>query len=204
MAITGISPTYDENIPTNISDVPYTSVSNTKIVQAQQNISLPMSGKTLSVESGGNLSFIAENSITINPGFYAKLGGTFSVKNEAPTTIEMDITVPTWYNAFTPNGDGINDVFCIDVENANSWEFEAFDNNGRAIFQSAGTITGDKACMWDGSGANCMEAYTCIIRFKNNYGRAVENAYTVTVICGSKSVHPNSDSLLLRDLENGK
>ena len=41
------------------------------------------------------------------------------------------------------------------INNADSWEFQAFDpDNGQPIFQSAGSITGSRVCMWDGSGRN--------------------------------------------------
>ncbi len=203
MAIVGISPTIDEIIPpVNITDVPYTSVTGVKIEVAQQNISLPLSGKILSVENGGELTLIAGNTITLNPGFQANAGSEFTADINSNYTVEMDISVPNWIDAFTPNGDGINDELCIYVENANSWEFEAFDSDGRAIFQSAGTIIGNRACVWDGSGAYCMNAYPCIIRFKNNYGRSVENAYMVTVICGSKSTNANAGDLLLGNSES--
>ncbi|MPM42310.1 hypothetical protein SDC9_88975 [bioreactor metagenome] len=197
MAIVGISPTYTELAPDdiNIFDVSYSSVTGIKNEEAQQDIALPATGKELTIENGGELILTAGNSITLKPGFHAKVGSEFTAQINPDYTEEMDISVPTWYNAFTPNGDGVNDEFCIDVENANSFEFEAFDRNGIPIFQSAGIITGNTACLWDGSGAYCLEAYACIIRFKNNYGRAVENAYMVSVICGLKSARASNDSL---------
>jgi len=200
MAIVGISPTYTELAPDNINifDVPYSIVTDFKNEEAHQDIVIPATGKELTIESSGELILTAGNSITLKPGFHAKAGSKFTAQINSNYTEEMDIRVPTWYNAFTPNGDGYNDEFCIDVENANSWEFEAFDRNGIPVFQSAGTITGNTACLWDGSGAYCLEAYACIIRFKNNFGRSVENAYMVSVICGLKSARVSNDSLTLR------
>lgn len=203
MAIVGISPTYTELAPddVNIFNVPYTSVTGLKNEEAQQDIILPAAGKGLTVKNGGELILTAGNSVTLNPGFRAEVGSKFTTQINPDFTCDMDINVPTWYDAFTPNGDGYNDELCIDVENANSWEFQAFNRNGIIIFQSAGSITGNTACLWDGSGAFCLEDYLCIIRFKNNFGRVLENTYMVYVICGLKSGYVSNDRLTLRDAE---
>lgn len=200
MAVVGISPTYTELAPDNVNifDVSYSSVTGFKNEEAQQDIILPAGGEELSVENGGELILTAGNSITLKPGFHAKAGSKFTAQINPDYTEEMDIHVPTWYNGFTPNGDGVNDELCLNVENANSWEFTAIDRNNSIIFQSAGTITGNSICVWDGSGAYCLEAYRCIVRFKNNYGRVAENDYMVSVICGLKSSCVSSDRLALR------
>jgi hypothetical protein len=200
MAIVGISPTYTELAPDNVNifDVSYSSVTGFKNEEAQQDIVLPAVGKELTVENGGELILTAGNSITLKPGFHAKAGSKFTAQINPNFTEEMDIHVPTWYNVITPNGDGYNDELCLDVENANSWEFTAIDRNNAIIFQSAGTISGNSICVWDGSGAYCLEAYRCIVRFKNNYGRVAENDYMVSVICGLKSARVSNDSLALR------
>jgi hypothetical protein len=199
MAVVGISPTYTELVPDNINifDVSYSSVTGFKNEEAQQDIVLPAVGKELTVENGGELILTAGNAINLKPDFHAKVGSKFTAQISSDFTEEMDIHVPTWYNAFTPNGDGYNDEFCLNVENANSWEFTAIDRTNTIIFQSAGTITGNSICVWDGSGAYCLEAYRCIVRFKNNFGRVAENDYIVSVICGLKSSCVSSDSLAL-------
>lgn len=187
MAIVGISPSYFIPNNTNIVDLPYTSVTDYKFEAALQNIILPASGKSISVESGGELVFEAGNSIILKNGFHAKTDSKFSAKIN-PDYNQMKITVPLWPNTFTPNGDGYNDNVCFDVFNANSWEFEAFNSSGAPVFQSAGKIDGTTICVWDGSGAPCNAAYACVIRFKNNYGQEVEKAYTITQWCGFKTL----------------
>jgi len=48
-------------------------------VYLDSNIYAPMSGcSSVVVLSGTNVSFIASNSITLNPGFEVQLGGTFN------------------------------------------------------------------------------------------------------------------------------
>lgn len=182
MAIVGISPSYLIPNNTNIVDLPYTSVTDYKFEAALQNIILPASGKSISVESGGELVFEAGNSIILKNGFHAKKDSKFSAKIN-PDYDQMKITVPSWTNTFSSNG------LCFNVYNANSWEFEVFNvfPAGTPAFQSAGTIDGTSVCVWDGSGVPCMEAYPCIIRFKNNYGQTVEKAYMITFLCGSNS-----------------
>ncbi|MCY1722822.1 gliding motility-associated C-terminal domain-containing protein [Prolixibacteraceae bacterium Z1-6] len=85
-------------------------------------------------------------------------------------------------NGFSPNSDGINDEFILYVNNADSWEFEAFDLEGRPVFQSAGTISGNSATLWDGTGKYYSGTYACIVRFKNSFGRFIDKAYMVGVI----------------------
>lgn len=187
--ISGISPPIQSLLPLDINDVAYTAVYTTVIEAAENNISLPASGKTLSVENGGDLTLIAGNNITLNPGFEVKAGGKLAATiDPSYTGNDVEITLPGWTNVFTPNGDGINDNLVYVVENADSWEFEAFDLSGTAIFQSAGSISGTTATVWDGTGAAYShEYYPCIIRFKNSYGRAIENAYMVYVAFLAKS-----------------
>ncbi len=186
MAIVGISPTYTEVAPddANISDVSYTNVTGVNTEEAQINISLPATGKDLTVENGGELTLEAGNSIKIKSGFHAKSGSKFRARINPDFTEEMDINVPTWYNAFSPNGDGINDVLKFKVYNADSYEFQVYDRSGIAMYQSAGLIEDNIAEVWDGRGAygnSKYESYACIIRFKNNYGRSVDKAYFITV-----------------------
>ncbi len=180
--ITGISPTLPNSTNLNLYDVSYTSVSNTRTESARQNIALPASGKTLSVENGGNLTLTAGNSITLKPGFRAKTGSNFTAKIEPVLTIDKEIRVANWKDYLYIKFDNL----CIDVENADSWEFQVFDANGYSFFQSAGNITNGKACVWDGTNAVCGRAYRSILRFKNSYGRAIEKEYPIHILCGAR------------------
>lgn len=205
MAIVGISPTYDEIEEVNITDVPYTIVARIKKKEeAQQTISLPAPNKNLVVLDDGELSLIAGNTVTLNPGFHATLGASvFSAKIDVNYGLEKDITVPTWPNFITPNGDGFNDELCINVENADSWEFIAMNIDTHAVvFESAGTISSNNVCVWDGTDVFCNTGYMCNLRFKNNFGRSIENTYVVVVWCGSNNVTVIDETLLLKNTEN--
>lgn len=55
------------------------------------------------------------------------------------------------YNVFTPNGDGINDVWPIDyVENYDNVEVDIYDRYGLKVFHSTGYSAGQE---WDGNSA---------------------------------------------------
>lgn len=180
MAVVGISPTFTEIAPdeVNITNVTYTYVIGTKSEDAQQNISLPGTGMSLTVASGGKYTLTAGNSITLLSGFKVQVGGEFLATINPDYQNEMDISVLSWPNYFVP---GNNEQLCFTIENADSWEFEVFSIGGSCLFQSAGTIGTSTVCVWDGSGISSTGWYTCHIRFKNNFGRDLENTYNVYV-----------------------
>ncbi len=178
-AIIGISPTYYSPSRANIIDVSYSMVSNTKMEDAQQNITLPASGKRLSIENGGNLTLVAGNSITLRPGFHAKQGSILSAKIDPSYNISgnMEITVPGWPNAMDPNSGGL----WLLVNNANSFDFVAMNRYGQMVYQRAGTISGNRVDLWDG--LNQPEAvYACRVRLRNNFGRIIDKTWDVTII----------------------
>lgn len=93
----------------------------------------------------------------------------------------MDISVLNWQNYFVP---GNNEQLCFTLENADSWEFEVFSLGGSSLFQSAGSIHTSSVCVWDGSGISSTGWYSCHVRFKNNFGRDLENIYSVSLVSG--------------------
>ena len=66
----------------------------------------------------------------------------------------MEICPPSYYapNAFTPDGDGINDIYSIKAENFEGFTLRIFDRFGRLLF-----ITENPAIGWDGTynGKDC-------------------------------------------------
>jgi gliding motility-associated-like protein len=178
--VIGISPTAD--FPENINDLNYSVVSFKAEEKAEVGISVPSSGEQLTVMSNGDLSLVAGNSITIQPGFKVESGGIFTAKIEEQSYFNVDIELISCPTAFTPNGDGINDELTIVADNANSWEFTAFNRWGSVIFQSAGSITGDSANIWDGTDSMPSTTYYCVLRLKNSFGRDLEEEITVLVL----------------------
>jgi gliding motility-associated-like protein len=90
-------------------------------------------------------------------------------------------------NAFTPNADGLNDVFFVlasrDVEMVK--EFSIYDRFGQRVFQQRGVPPNDPRYGWDGmvraatSGTNAY-VYSVVVRFRD--GREQQFRGTVTVI----------------------
>jgi gliding motility-associated-like protein len=78
-------------------------------------------------------------------------------------------------NAFTPNGDGLNDVFQPKGFGVVEYEFDVFDRWGEKVFHTKVFEEG-----WDGTfqgrGSNIVEngSYTWLIRLTNVFGKAHE------------------------------
>ncbi len=172
-AIIGISPSIG-NIASSINDVTYSSISDTKNLEAMNSISLPASGKSLYVTSSGSLNLFAGDAIILKPGFKVQSGGNFHAMisiNEFSD--DCGIYVEGWTGYFT---DG---VLRFRAHNANTYEFEAYALNGQLAFQSAGTVDEIPVVVWDGTGS-IYGTYTCIITFRNNCGEILSNSYSVT------------------------
>ena len=69
--------------------------------------------------------------------------GTFSYSNLASVTRRLQLTIPT---AFTPNGDGLNDVLEVKGKYLSGYTFVVVDRNGQEVFR--GTKRSD---VWDGT-----------------------------------------------------
>jgi gliding motility-associated-like protein len=83
-------------------------------------------------------------------------------------------------NAFSPNGDGINDYLSIPQLGFSSFEVRIFDRWGREIYQSQ-----DPELPWDGTykGADVPEGvYVILVKAVTLSGREIEQAGNVTVV----------------------
>ena len=184
-AIIGISPTYYSPSSVNVTDVSYTTVTGNRVEEAQQNITLPAPGKTLTVESGGSLTLIAGNSITLNPGFHAKPGSQLITRIEPTYAFDTEITVPSWPNAFAPSFGSLQ----IWVNNANSFEITVIASVGGGnalVYQGAGFISDNIADLWDGtnnSGSGAMQGgYVYRVKLRNNFGRIMDVEKVVSLL----------------------
>ncbi len=205
MAIVGISPTCN-SVNLNITDVSYSNVTGVKHEVARNNISLPSNSETLTVKDGGKLLLTAGNSIILKKGTFVKKGSELRAKIQEISYGESGISVPTWYDAFTPNGDGINDELYYNVYNADTWELQAFDPDGYPVFQSAGIIENNAAVVWRGENT-VTGTYYCIIKFRNSCGEVLTKDIAIVVLHGKnqKSEPENStnnNDVELADIEN--
>ncbi|MGZ3885559.1 MAG: T9SS type B sorting domain-containing protein, partial [Bacteroidia bacterium] len=92
---------------------------------------------------------------------------------------DFGIWVP---NAFTPNGDGLNDIFYAKGYGITKFNMDIFDRWGEKVFSSS-----DLSDSWDGSrGASNKTiengVYTWLIRVTNVAGKAKELSGHVTLI----------------------
>ncbi|MBL0359343.1 MAG: gliding motility-associated C-terminal domain-containing protein [Chitinophagaceae bacterium] len=84
-------------------------------------------------------------------------------------------------NAFTPNGDGINDIFRPILVGINSTDyFRIYNRYGQAIFETSRFMEG-----WDGTFKGLNQpagAYVWMLKGKGKNGRAVEMKGSVILV----------------------
>jgi gliding motility-associated-like protein len=100
------------------------------------------------------------------PGFYwVMVSDTFCTARDTVEVIEIPaIFIP---NAFTPNGDGLNDVFGPVSDDLLSVRFWVFNRWGEQVFESS-----SHNCAWDGifkgNPAPC-EVYSWVLEWEYTY-----------------------------------
>jgi len=103
-------------------------------------------------------------------------------------TIKIDVYTPLSIpNAFTPDGDGRNDIFYVLGAPADSRleEFVVFDRWGQAVFRTHDTAPGDRNAGWNGNSNGRPAppdtyAYIAVLRFANGTRQVYKG--TVTLI----------------------
>jgi gliding motility-associated-like protein len=92
------------------------------------------------------------------------------------------LILPLWDipNAFTPNGDGKNDIFYVNAYGVDVMDFRIFNRFGQLIFESANPSFG-----WDGTYKGVPQpmdayAYTLVIKFSD--GKQIKNSGSITLI----------------------
>ncbi len=142
---------------------------------------------TNTIKSGATVTYEAGERITLKPPFVAEAGSHFTarIKNVNCLPGCYPVSIDLLPNVFTPNGDGINDQLCYPVSNATSYKFKAVNRWGSEVYSSSGNVTGNMACVWDGTGSCSGCWYAVIITFRNECHEKSE-AYGVTVY-GSKN-----------------
>lgn len=179
-AIVGISPTYEYNV----DELPYDIVNFHHNEFAANDINIPEENHTYVVRSDKNVSLNASHAITLSSGFHASRGANVSCRIVPELSSGMYISVNYWPNAMIlPNSNGLT----INVDNADSWECTITQgNSNNVIYQSAGLIQSNNICIWDGENvAPDVSTYVCKVKFKNSFGRILENTFSVVVINGA-------------------
>jgi gliding motility-associated-like protein len=103
--------------------------------------------------------------------------GTRVFSNTASVTRQVRITVP---NAFSPNGDGVNDVLLIKGRFLNNFTFTIYNRDGMAVFR-----TTDRNVGWDGRINGAMAApqvFPYQVEVTDETGKRVSQRGTITVL----------------------
>lgn len=105
----------------------------------------------------------------------------FGCKDTANAKVNS-LILPLWDipNAFTPNGDGKNDIFYVNAYGVDLMDFRIFNRFGQVIFESANPAFG-----WDGTYKGVPQpmdayAYTLLIKFSD--GKQVKSSGNITLI----------------------
>ncbi len=97
----------------------------------------------------------------------------------ADTVMMMNAFVPIYIpNAFTPNGDGLNDIFrpVVELELVRQFHLSIYNRWGERIFE-----TSDAGKGWDGK--DCLPGvYVWIISYENRVGKGCELRGMVTLV----------------------
>ena len=143
--IVGISPTYNDE---DITSLTYSVVPryNKRVEYAYNRVAIPESGSSLTIEEKGQLKIEAGHDIVLQPGFSAQPGSEVVIRINEDWLNHKDIDLSS-YSSYATVGQNYN----IETKYADSWEFFVYTIEGSPIYQSAGSIVSDHACLWNGS-----------------------------------------------------
>lgn len=109
---------------------------------------------------------------------YAQLGNMAGTAAEsAASGEELPLLIP---NAFTPNDDGVNDVYYIPDANFLQFEFSVFDRWGNRVF-----YTNNPNFRWAGDSKGRpipTGIYVFVLEGKSARGKNVKRSGTITVV----------------------
>jgi gliding motility-associated-like protein len=103
--------------------------------------------------------------------------GTVSYSNVASLVRQPRLAIP---NAFTPNGDGLNDVLELKGRYLNGFTFVVVDRNGQEVFRAT-----DRSQTWDGTirgQAPVNGAYVWRFTLRDEAGQDFRQTGTVTIL----------------------
>jgi beta-glucanase (GH16 family) len=152
-----------ENLPTNTQVEEY--------IKAGNDVGISGVSGNVTLKNGQNSTFSAGNYIDLKPGFSVEHGGNFTAKIQDcnPLTLSEgdDIIVNSIPDAFSPDGDGIDDELCVSVNGATSYSIRVNDKDppyNTFYYAENIPINSDPVCVWDGEcnyTGNCWFYHKC-------------------------------------------
>lgn len=172
------------------------------------------------IGTSGNVNVLAGQRVTLRGESVSLLPGFNSVPNSV-TVIQPDpctssssptldpISTSILPNSFTPNGDGVNDKFCITAQGFSSYHIRIINRHGQIVFVGcndvsdgaannwANSINTNYQCMWDGktNDGNCVSdgVYDYEIKL-SNCSNMVEYGGVINITaCRGVVQNPNLD-----------
>ena len=124
------------------------AIDNKIYISAMNKDSISVIANSNSLGLSCNLNYL---SVSLN-GRYSQLGlPNFSTNYFAPNSLENCSEIIYIPNVFTPNDDGVNDYFNIEVSNYSEIHYSIYNRWGNEIFNSvAQPITSSVITLWDG------------------------------------------------------
>lgn len=147
-------------------------------------------GSSVTLHASGGVSYNWMNgettdSIVVSPAISTSYYVIISDRNgkDHKAIINVNVTDCNTYiapKAFTPNGDGVLDIFFTYVKDVTDFQMIIFSRSGEKVFESRNPDVG-----WDGTWKGSMSpigAYVYIIKFTDAFGKQHEVRGTVTLI----------------------
>lgn len=123
------------------------------------------------LQNGQNLALIATEEIDLQPGSEISTGAYFTTRIQPEVIPCCDIVlIGERPNVFTPNGDGVNDNYCIQASGATSYTVTVTTSPWNVpFFSGSGSIAPGQTliCVWDGAGIESGDVYNVLIELRN-------------------------------------
>jgi gliding motility-associated-like protein len=128
-----------------------------------------------------------KNIITVYPSYSEQYSVTFHTENTKDTTVYIHINVVKCAevhipNAFTPNGDALNDIFLAKTDmELKSFEMTIYSANGRQVIFTSKDINHG----WDGTYKGQPQphgVYIYTVRYIDNFGKLIEKSGDLLLI----------------------
>lgn len=176
-AISQTSPSLLVNVDTNIQDLR----EKKKIYISKDTVVCENSPASLRIGNAENILWNngqTSKQIVVNIVKSETFSVSFTNENGKDTTVYIfvrcvpctEVTIPT---AFTPNGDGLNDVFLTYVSgDLTSFELIILSSNNTQLFRSSNPQKG-----WDGTYKGSQQPhglYFYVVRYKDNFNQSIE------------------------------